>query len=83
MPPKIQIKPTMMTPARSKQALTTSRDRDPVQVYCRIRPLDPPNQESCVTVLSETTVQVVPPEASQGYKSGPTKVSHWIFLQEI
>ena len=75
MPPKVPLKPAIMTPARSKQALTTSRDRDPVQVYCRIRPLDPPNQESCVTVLNESTLQVVPPEVSQGYKSGTTKVS--------
>ncbi len=65
-----------MTPARSKQALMTSRDRDPVQVYCRIRPLEVQTEDSCVTVLSETVVQVVPPESSQGYRSGITKVSY-------
>lgn len=63
-----------MTPAKSKQALTTSRDRDPVQVYCRIRPLENSAEDSCVTVINDTTVQVVPPEASQGYRTGITKV---------
>ncbi len=72
--PKVPTKPPI-TPARSKQALMTSRDRDPVQVYCRIRPLDVPSDDSCVTVLSDTVVQVVPPETSQGYRSGTTKVS--------
>jgi hypothetical protein len=46
-----------------------------VQVYCRIRPPDVPSDDSCVTVLSDTVVQVVPPETSQGYRSGTTKVS--------
>lgn len=73
IPPKVPSKPPM-TPARSKQALATSRDRDPVQVYCRIRPLDVSTEDSCVTVLSDTVVQVVPPETSQGYRSGITKV---------
>ncbi|KAK4026155.1 Kinesin-like protein [Daphnia magna] len=76
--PKVPTKPPM-TPARSKQALMTSRDRDPVQVYCRIRPLDVPNEESCVTVLSDTVVQVVPPETSQGYRSGTTKATQYTF----
>jgi len=69
--------PGLMTPARSKQALTISRDRDPVQVYCRIRPLEAPTgDESCVAIINDTTVQVIPPEASQGYRSGITKVRH-------
>ena len=52
----------------------TSRDREPVQVFCRIRPLESSNQETCVTVMSDSTVQVVPPETSQGYRTGITKV---------
>ena len=64
-----------ITPARaSKPVLMTSRDREPVQVFCRIRPLESSNQETCVTVMSDTTVQVVPPETSQGYRTGITKV---------
>ena len=71
-----------MTPARSKQILMTSKDREPVQVYCRIRPLEFSNQETCVTVVNDTTVQVVPPETSQGYRSGTTKVKliHFLLL---
>ena len=66
---------TWIVKAENEKALMTSRDRDPVQVYCRIRPLDVPTDDSCVTVLSDTVVQVVPPETSQGYRSGTTKVS--------
>ena len=78
IPPKVATKPPI-TPARSKQALMTSRDRDPVQVYCRIRPLDVLTDDSCVSVLSDSLVQVVPPENSQGYRSGTTKVSNSYF----
>ena len=73
IPPKIPSKPPI-TPARSKQILMTSKDREPVQVYCRIRPLEIPNEETCVTILNGTTIQVLPPETSQGYRSGITKV---------
>ena len=73
MPPKIPFKPPV-TPARSNQALKTSRDKDPVEVYCRLRPLETGTEESCITILNDTTVQVVPPETSQGYRSGTTKV---------
>lgn len=73
IPPKVPAKPPS-TPARSKPVLTTSKDREPVQVFCRIRPLEFPNEDSCVTILNEVTAQVVPPESSQGYRSGTTKV---------
>jgi len=73
MPPKVPFKPPV-TPARSNQALKVSRDKDPVHVYCRLRPLETGTEESCITILNDTTVQVVPPETSQGYRSGTTKV---------
>jgi len=80
IPPKVPMKPPS-TPARSKPVLTTSKDREPVQVFCRIRPLEFPNEESCVTILNEATAQVVPPETSQGYRSGTTKATQYTFTR--
>ena len=52
-------------------------DQNPVQVYCRLRPLNAGKKEkSCMTILSDTTVQVVPPKLSQGYRNGTTKVRY-------
>jgi len=37
------------------------------------------DEETCVEVLDEATVQVTPPEASQGYRSGTTKATRYTF----
>lgn len=42
---------------------------DPVQVYCRIRPINNPNEASCVEVISSKTVSLRPPEAAVNYKT--------------
>lgn len=33
-------------------------ERDPVEVYCRIRPPETPNQEECVRAVDSRTVKV-------------------------
>ena len=51
-----------------------------VQVYpqfmcCRLRQLNAGKKEKFwMTILSDITVQVVPPKLSQGYRNGTTKV---------
>lgn len=35
---------------------------EPVEVYCRLRPLDDPNEPTCVKVLSDSIVQLLPGE---------------------
>ena len=40
------------------------------QVYCRLRPLRNDEQESCAEVISDTVLQILPPECSLAFKSG-------------
>ncbi|KAM7444744.1 Kinesin-like protein kif23 [Porites harrisoni] len=44
--------------------------KDPVEVYCRIRPLGDNEEESCVQIISDTILQLTAPKNSAGYKSG-------------
>ncbi|XP_012931722.1 kinesin-like protein KIF23 isoform X2 [Heterocephalus glaber] len=57
--------------------------KEPVGVYCRVRPLSLPDQEcSCIEVISDTTVQFHPPE---GYyklnRTGNDKETQYSFKQ--
>ncbi|XP_023930763.1 kinesin-like protein KIF23 [Lingula anatina] len=56
-----------------------SQPKDPVEVYCRIRPPDDPNIETCVKLLDERTVQISPSENSQAYKNGVYKETQYAF----
>lgn len=42
---------------------------DPVQVYCRIRPINNLTESSCVEVVSSKTVNIRPPEMATNYKT--------------
>ena len=44
--------------------------KDPVEVFCRVRPLNEDEDESCCDVLSDTMLQIAPPECSLAFKSG-------------
>ncbi|XP_061185396.1 kinesin-like protein KIF23 isoform X2 [Saccostrea echinata] len=52
-----------MKPQRGKNSKKKG-EVDPVEVYCRIRPLDNPNDTCCVKPLNTTVVQLIPPENS-------------------
>ena len=47
-----------------KPARQRSKQTDPVEVYCRIRPLQHASDEACVQVLSSTTIKIAPPDVS-------------------
>lgn len=53
---------------RSRRALCPSSLR--AQVYCRVRPLSRPDQECCIEVIDETTVQIHPPEGYRIFRNG-------------
>jgi len=69
---------TQRTPATKRTHVKTEREQDPVQVsllstpprhyrlncqvYCRVRPLASEELESCVDVISDTVVQLIPPQ---------------------
>jgi kinesin family protein 23 len=53
---------------RKTPVKTQSAAKDPVKVFCRIRPLQN-DEESCVKVISQTTVSLLPPEAGSTYRA--------------
>ena len=53
---------TQKTPRRNYAK--TEREPDPVQVFCRVRPLSSEELDSCIEVISNTVVQLVPPIVS-------------------
>ena len=42
--------------------------RDPVEVFCRVRPRE--EEDVCLKVMDETSVQLAPPASSKSYNSG-------------
>lgn len=72
------MKPVPKTPSSTKTPRSiktprrpaTTKLKDPVEVYCRIRPLGDNEEESCVQIISDTVLQLTAPKNSAGYKSG-------------
>lgn len=58
------------TPRSAKTPRRPTGNKDPVEVYCRIRPLGNNEEESCVHIISDTVLQLTAPKNSAGYKSG-------------
>lgn len=63
-----------MSRHNSAEAIT-----DPVEVYCRIRPINNTNEISCVEVLSTKTVSLKPPEMSANYKISTIREMQYTF----
>ncbi|XP_076439064.1 kinesin-like protein KIF23 [Babylonia areolata] len=61
-----------------KRTPTSSREYEPVEVYCRLRPLDDPNDAVCVRALNSTTVQLAAPENAAA-RNGQTKEYQYKF----
>ncbi|BFZ09796.1 hypothetical protein BsWGS_12835 [Bradybaena similaris] len=51
---------------------------EPVAVYCRLRPLDDPNETGCVNAIGDTVVQLLPPE-NAAVKNGQLKEYQFTF----
>ncbi|KAH0949984.1 hypothetical protein HN011_008737 [Eciton burchellii] len=47
--------------------------KDPVQVYCRLRPIQSSTDVSCMRVTSDRTVVVTPPESAANFRSTTNK----------
>ncbi|RMX60002.1 hypothetical protein pdam_00001163 [Pocillopora damicornis] len=58
------------TPRSAKTPRRPTGNKDPVEVYCRIRPLGNNEEESCVHIISDTVLKLTAPKNSAGYKSG-------------
>jgi len=59
---------TGRTPAPRRQISREDTVKDPVEVFCRVRPGEGDN--GCLQVMNENTVQLVPPTSSRAYNSG-------------
>ncbi|CAG9794529.1 unnamed protein product [Diatraea saccharalis] len=70
----------MRTPARSKQNLYTG-DRDPVHVYCRLRPMQKDTDIACMKIISPTTVLLTPPSSSINYRNENVKTMEYTFKE--
>lgn len=67
------------TPARSKQNL--AGERDPVQVYCRLRPMQRDFDASCMKIISSTTVLLSPPATALSYRNENAKTMKYTFKE--
>nr|XP_033336370.1 kinesin-like protein KIF23 [Megalopta genalis] len=47
--------------------------KDPVQVYCRLRPMQYATDVSCMKVLSDTTIAINPPESAINFRNCSNK----------
>ncbi|XP_012223732.2 kinesin-like protein KIF23 [Linepithema humile] len=77
-----------MKPARSK---TPAREpinqlkgsnvisKDPVQVYCRLRPMHSPSDVSCMKVVNDTKVIISSPESAINFRTMTNKEIHTTF----
>ncbi|XP_074661164.1 kinesin-like protein KIF23 [Tubulanus polymorphus] len=74
-PPQQRGKTPRKTPSRKQ----TFKETDPVEVYCRIRPLDSSSVEKCVRPINATTLQISPPESSVGFRNGNLKQVQYTF----
>ncbi|XP_009707411.1 PREDICTED: kinesin-like protein KIF23, partial [Cariama cristata] len=53
----------------------------PLQVYCRVRPLSRPDQECCIEVINETTVQIHPPDGYRIFRNGEYRETQYSFKE--
>ena len=56
------------TPAREKPAWSSTeslKGRDPVQVFCRLKPLNEETEQPCITLLSPKTLKISTPADSK------------------
>ncbi|XP_015116639.1 kinesin-like protein KIF23 [Diachasma alloeum] len=68
------MKPSRPKPPLSARKPTRPRfqqplSKDPVQVYCRVRPMQSPTDTSCMKVISPTTILITPPESSTNFRA--------------
>ncbi|XP_031411226.1 kinesin-like protein KIF23 isoform X8 [Meleagris gallopavo] len=71
---KTPRRPALKKPSPSGQ-------KDPVGVYCRVRPLSRPDQECCIEVINESTVQIHPPDGYRIFRNGEYRETQYSFKE--
>ncbi|XP_069564400.1 kinesin-like protein KIF23 [Brachyistius frenatus] len=67
------------TPRRGPPKKPSSNQKDPVGVYCRVRPLGVEDEECCIDVISNTTIQLHAPEGLKTNRNGEYKETQYSF----
>ncbi|XP_038562354.1 kinesin-like protein KIF23 isoform X5 [Micropterus salmoides] len=67
------------TPRRPPPKKPSSNQKDPVGVYCRVRPLGVEDEECCIEVISSTTIQLHAPEGFKTNRNGEYKETQYSF----
>ncbi|XP_023936954.1 kinesin-like protein KIF23 [Bicyclus anynana] len=70
----------MRTPSRSKQNLFQG-EKDPVEVYCRLRPMPRDTDIPCIKILSPTTLLLTPPSTAISYRNEGAKTMKYTFKE--
>ncbi|XP_015597469.1 kinesin-like protein KIF23 [Cephus cinctus] len=63
----------------TRQRFQNSASKEPVHVYCRLRPMQYPTDVSCMRVISDTTINISPPESASNLRNGTAKEIQTIF----
>ncbi|XP_074523311.1 kinesin-like protein KIF23 isoform X2 [Halichoeres trimaculatus] len=67
------------TPRRLGPKKPSSVEKDPVGVYCRIRPLGAEDEECCVEMISSSTIQLHAPDGLKANRNGEYKETQYSF----
>ncbi|XP_062276551.1 kinesin-like protein KIF23 [Scomber scombrus] len=67
------------TPRRPPPKKPSSNQKDPVGVYCRVRPLGAEDKECCIEVISSSTIQLHAPEGFKLNRNGEYKEMQYSF----
>ncbi|XP_072551203.1 kinesin-like protein KIF23 isoform X1 [Salminus brasiliensis] len=67
------------TPRRPAPKKPSNNQKDPVGVYCRVRPLGADDEECCVEVISSTTIQLHAPDGLKANRNGEFKETQYSF----
>ncbi|CAB1339005.1 unnamed protein product [Coregonus sp. 'balchen'] len=67
------------TPRRPALKKTSHTQKDPVGVYCRIRPLGAADEECCIDMISSTTIQLHAPDGIKANRNGEYKETQYSF----
>ncbi|KAI1889418.1 hypothetical protein AGOR_G00162670 [Albula goreensis] len=67
------------TPRRPVPKKASNNQKDPVGVYCRVRPLESGEGECCVEVISSSTIQLHAPDGLKANRNGEFKETQYSF----
>ncbi|XP_041965208.1 kinesin-like protein KIF23 isoform X2 [Alosa sapidissima] len=74
------LRPTKgKTPRRPAPKKPYNNQKDPVGVYCRVRPLSCDDEECCIEVIHNTTIQLHAPDGLKANRNGEYKETQYSF----